>query len=78
MTDTYYVVQTAPTAFLHGSHGCYEERLGRKNAARLSISEARRLWRGYCDMATADVPLRFPRILKITEQMKTITPKRRK
>ena len=76
----HYLVQTTPTDFLHerGVYGGLSliEKRGAEGAARLSITEARRLWRHYCAITACDAPRprRFPRIIKVTVETKTITP----
>ena len=77
--QTYYIVQIDPVRFVHRSiDGDFVPGYKANFAARLSISEARRLYdklKGVCDQFK-DAPRRFPRILKVTVDMKTITPNR--
>ena len=77
---THYIVQTAPTLFVHdgGALG-FVEGFGAADAAQLSIAEARRLYREFRAAAPdGDGPRKFPRILKITTEMRTITAPSRK
>ena len=75
--QTYYVVQTTPTLFVHNTDIAVEG-FGIEKAARLSITEARQFYRrfkGFNEMV-GDVPRRFPRIIKVTVETKTITERR--
>ena len=81
--QTYYIVQTWRDLFIHKDERLgYVERFGIEKAAHLSLPEARRLYRKnktvfaarFASMQTA--PRRFPRILKVTIETKTITPRR--
>ena len=75
--NTYYIVQTTPHLFVHKEDIVgYCEGFGAKDAAHLSISQARRLYRDYKAKQGEDTPRRFPRILKVSVDMKTITPGR--
>ena len=76
--QTYYIVQVFGDKFLKvNDEGYYVPTHERDKAAHLTISEARRLFRDsktWC--SKDDTPRRFPRILKVTEEIKTITPRR--
>ena len=75
---TYYIVQTSPTLFAHecGTFGGFCEGRGAKDAAHLDIHEARRLYRSYKATRAPDTPRRFPRVLKVTVETKTIITRR--
>ena len=72
--QTYYVVQTTPTLFVHNMDSAVEG-FGMEKAAHLSINEARQYYRRFKEFnkAIGDVPRRFPRIIKVTVETKTIT-----
>lgn len=80
-TQTYYIVQTTPCLFIHEVEHedvmCYCEGYGAKDAAPLSLSQAWRLYREHKAKRSEDAPRRFPRILKVSVEMKTITTNRR-
>ena len=73
--NIYYIVQTAPTMFVHKGNLDLDhvEGFGAEKAAHLSLSEARKLYRVYRAVRQEGAPFRFPRILKATVEMKTIT-----
>ena len=77
---THYLVQTAPTLFVHKDDALgFVEGFGAADAAQLSIAEARRLYREFrAAIPDGDGPHRFPRILKVTIEMRTITAPSRK
>lgn len=77
---THYLVQTAPTLFVHkGDALGFIEGFGAAEAAQLSIAEARRLYREFRAAAPdGDGPRGFPQILKVTTEMQTITAPNRK
>lgn len=73
--NIYYIVQTTPTMFVHkGNLGLgHVEGFGAEEAAHLSLPEARKLYRVYRAVRPEGAPFRFPRILKVTIEMKTLT-----
>ena len=75
--QTYYIVQTTPIMFVHDAAildgPAYCECVGADKAAHLSLTEARRLWREERMHGDANTPRRFPRIIKVTVETKTIT-----
>ena len=76
-TMTYYLVQVNPTTFVQrtiGEQGLVQG-FGAKDAAQFSIGEARRIYRKLCLLAEGGAR-RFPRIIKVTTTMKTITSNR--
>ena len=82
MTRIYYIVQTAPTLFLHGNEKVVMEGFGADDAARLSFGQAARLCREIRARSNradggGECARRFPRVLKVSIEMKTITPKRK-
>lgn len=64
MKSTYYVVQTSPRQTLA------------KLAPHSTLGAASREWRTVCAFATEDAPRRFPRIIKVTIETKTIKDRR--
>ena len=76
MKATYYIVQTSPSEFLGRSCG----KLGREparaaeDALRLTLPEARSVFRAACKTIniTDGWGRRFPRIIKVTTETKTI------
>ena len=84
MKRIYYIVQTAPALFLHGSSAAgFVDGFGAEGAARLCFGRAESLCREIRARSNradngGECPRRFPRVLKVTTEMKTITPKRRK
>lgn len=76
---THYLVQTAPTLFAHdGGPLGFVEGVGTADAAQLSIHEAGRVYREFRAAVHKDGPRRYPRILKITIETRTITAPNRK
>lgn len=73
-TKVYYIVQTSPTLFVHerGTFGGFCEGRGAKDAAHLDMHQARRLYRSYKATRSPDTPRRFPRVLKVTVEIKPI------
>ena len=59
---------------LSEAHRLYREH----KARRFTLPEAMSEYKTACRNATADTPLRFPRILKVTTETKTITPRRKR
>ena len=74
--QTHYIVQTRRNLFVQKDNEvkCYVDGYGIDKAAHLSLSEARRLWREERMHDDPNTPRRFPRILKVTVETKTITP----
>ena len=75
--QTYYIVQATPTHYVHeGINVGY----GMDDAAQLTIGEARRILNILAARAQelGMSARRFPRIIKITVEAKTITAKHRK
>lgn len=72
--DTYYIIQTAPAMFASGDGetSLLAECVGREGAIHLTLSEARRILRQLREWRDADTPRRFPRILKVTTEVKPI------
>jgi hypothetical protein len=70
---TYYIVQTGPEMYLIQFDTLMAFGPGMENAAHLTIGEARRFMRHEC---LDDRPHRFPRIIKVTTEYKTITNRR--
>lgn len=77
-TNVYYIVQTAPTLFVHerGTFGGFCEGRGAKDSAHLDMHQARRLYRSYKATRAPDTPRRFPRILKVTTTITTVNERR--
>lgn len=69
--STYYLLQIAPTRFVHGP--LMVEGYGAEKAARLTLAEAHRLYRDFCAKLRHNTPRRFPRIIRVTVETKTIT-----
>lgn len=75
-TKTHYIVQTSPTTFVHDDAALgFVEGFGASNAAQLTFGQARQLYRQFLASAE-DGARRFPRIIKVTTMMKTITNNR--
>lgn len=77
-TETYYIIQVAQCEFVMrwGSSGQhYAGTYGKKNASRFTLTEARQICRAELgDMKKrGELPRRFPRIIKVTTEYKTIT-----
>lgn len=75
---TYYIVQTGPSEYLHnrGIFGGYDETRNAQEAAHLDIATAKRLHKAWCNATTPETPRRFPRIVKVTVETKTIKDRR--
>lgn len=71
--QTYYIVQVWRDIFVRKDEAGYGVGYGMDKAARLSLGEARRLYRKCADKRDEDTPRRFPRIIKVTVETKTIT-----
>lgn len=75
----YYIVQIDSIRFVHRSiDGDFVPGYKSRFAAQLSLGEARRIYgklKGVCDQFE-DTPRRFPRIIKVTTEYKTITKNR--
>lgn len=69
---TRYIVQLAPCEF-SGRDGPVGY-IG--DAQLMSLVDARRLFNLGCRMASADTPRRFPRIIKVVMETKTIITRR--
>ena len=74
--QTYYIVQTWRDLYVRKDATGYGVGYGKDKAAHLSLAEAWRLYREYKAKRDADTPRRFPRIIKVTVETKTITPNR--
>lgn len=81
MKYTYYIVQTSPDLFLRqdGAEGGYYEGRGAEEAERFTLpAAARSAFRTACK--TIDITdgwgRRFPRIIKVTTETKTIKERR--
>ncbi|MBQ2632011.1 MAG: hypothetical protein IJG13_20230 [Kiritimatiellae bacterium] len=73
---TYYIVQTAPQGYVRYADAVEPATQFFDQALRLNLQEARLIWRTACEGATPDTPLRFPRIVKVTVETKTIKDRR--
>lgn len=73
-TQTYYIVQVSRTMFVHRDDFGNGIGYGADKAAHLALAEAHRLYREHKAKRDEDTPRRFPRIIKVTVQTKTITP----
>ena len=76
--QTYYIVQTWRDLYVRKDAMGYGIGYGKDKAAHLSLSEAHRLYREHKARRDVRGPCRFPRILKITTEIKTITPRRKR
>lgn len=75
--NTYYIVQTSPACYVHGdSVTGFVEGVGLANAARLCWGKAQVVFREFAEIMPTDAPRRFPRIIKVTTEYKTITNRR--
>ena len=73
--QTYYMVQVSSVAFVRkDEHVGYGTGYGTERAAHMSLVEAQRVYREHKRLRNADTPRRFPRIIKVTVETKTITP----
>ena len=73
-TDTYYIVQTWSDLFVQKTDELgYVQCYGRGKAAHLTLSQARRVYNAYKKRSDKYTPRRFPRIIKVTTEYKTIT-----
>ena len=77
MKDTYYIVQTGEYIYAHYHGNTYSPARGIKNAAHLSLSQARDVYKLEKRLVGGNSPRRFPRIIKVTTEYKTITTNRR-
>ena len=74
--QTYYVVQLSPSCYAHGDTIIgFAAGYGLDKAARLCYGKAERVYRDFKAKATPDTPRRFPRVVRVTIETKTITPK---
>ena len=75
-TRTWYIIQTARNLFVQWDEvfGEYAEGWGEDNAARLpSVGKARQVFREFGGgQAKREGARRFPRVLKVTQETKTI------
>ena len=72
--QTYYMVQISSIMFVAKDERFgYGLCIGKEKAAHLSLAEAHGLYREYKAKRDTDTPRRFPRILKVTTEIKTIT-----
>ena len=75
MKTTYYIVQTSPDTFVRQDG---EKGRDADAAARLSLPQARSVFRKECRAAAGDADIsnrfgrRFPRVIKVTRETKTI------
>lgn len=77
MKREYYIVQLESTLFAHGdSVFGFVAGFGAEGAARLCYAKAHKVYRDFLTLKEGGAR-RFPRILKVTVEMKTITPKRK-
>ena len=74
--QTYYIVQVWRDIFVRKDKAGYGIGYGMDKAAKLSLGEARQLYRKCAKEREANTPRRFPRIIKVTVETKTITPRR--
>lgn len=77
----YYIVQTGPATFASGdgATSLLSECSDREGAARLGLSEARRVRHEFEGCANVDGwGRRFPRILKVTTEIRPINERRHK
>ena len=75
--QTYYVVQLSSAFYAQGdSVSGFAAGYGVDKAARLCYGKAKRIYRDFKAKATPDTPRRFPRVVRVTIETKTITPKR--
>ena len=79
--QTYYVVQTAPGLFMMNAdedEQVNHEGVGIECAEHLSCARARRICRNEQERLAVDddTPRRFPRIVKVTVETKTIKDRR--
>lgn len=72
--QTYYIVQVWHDIFVTRNDNGYSIGYNLDKAAKLSLGEARWLYRQCADKRDEDTPRRFPRIVKVTVEAKTITP----
>ena len=74
---TYYIVQTAPSVFARDNgelgHGTTRSA---EDATRFTLPEANSIYRTACANTTEEAARRFPRIIKITTETKTIKERR--
>ena len=76
MKQTYYIVQVSETHYIHYSGElAFVDGYGERHAARLPHYMARRVY-SELRAAAKDDARRFPRIIKVTVETKTITPRR--
>ena len=74
---TYYIVQTSPSCCAHGDGiSGFADGYGMKDAARLCFGRAQIVFRQFAAKATAHTPRRFPRIVKVTIETKTVKDRR--
>ena len=75
--STYYVVQIAPLCYVRDS-AMFASTVTRdaEKATRFTLPEAMSVYKTACRNATADTPRRFPRIVKVTVETKTIKDRR--
>lgn len=74
--QTYYVVQISPIMFVRRDLAGYGFGYGMEKAAHMTLAEAHRLYREHKEKRDEDTPRRFPRIIKVTTEYKTITKNR--
>ena len=70
--QTHYIVQTAPAFFVRKDEAGVGSGMGREEASRLTIHEARRICRDEHKRTGGANGRRFPRILKITTEITTV------
>ena len=75
MKQTYYMVQTGPNAYVNDPTPTCAFGTAR-TPARMSLANARRAYRDECAQLRHDTPTRFPRIIKVSVETKTIKDRR--
>ena len=70
---TYYIVQADSVMFVRRNGSGYDIGYGHDKAAHLTLATAHRLYKELCAKRQNGTPRRFPRIVKVTIETKTIT-----
>lgn len=74
---TYFIVQTSPVCYVHGDSVIgFVEGVGPRDAARLCWGKAQVVFREFAELMREDAPRRYPRIIKVTTEYKTIKTRR--
>lgn len=74
---TYYIVQTSPVCYVHGDSALgFVEGVGICDASRLCWGKAQVVFREFAERMPEDAPRRYPRIVKVTTEYKTIKTRR--